>query len=273
MSEETNKGLPDYEAPPVAEVVCGIQFRPIKGLTGPSLGALWEKFKPNYPIVKEAEPLMPVIESYEEVPSREMASFENVFGFFRTWFETKDGDGLIQIQRDRFLHNWKKGKISDAYPHYHYVISNFKKCLGTFETFLQENSLGEIQPTQYELTYVNQIFEGEGWKSLDDIGSVFKDFFRRPSKCFLPHPEIINWQTSFRLPDKTGRLHVSIRIAKRRSDGVPAILLELTARGMSVDNSRDAMWRWFDTAHEWIVCGFADLTSEEIQKSVWRRTR
>lgn len=273
MGEETNNNLPDYEAPPVAEVVCGIQFKPIKGLAGPYLGALWEKYKPEYPIVKEVEPIVPVIESYEETPSREMASFEGIFGLLRTWFETKAGDGLIQVQRDRFLHNWKKGENTTNYPHYVYVIGNFRKCLATFEAFLRENNLGEIQPTQFELTYVNHIFEGEGWKSLDDIGSVFKDFFRKPSKRFLPQPEIINWQTSFRLPDKTGRLHVSTRIGKRKSDGVPAILLEITARGISVDNTRDAMWHWFDVAHEWIVCGFADLTSDEIQATVWRRTR
>src|SRR5258708_37781406 len=99
MGEKPNKMFPDYKTPPVAEVVCGIQFRPIKGLGGPYLGALWEKFKPAYPLTKDVDPLVPAIESYEEVSSPEMASFENVFGLTRTWFETKDGNGLIQVQR------------------------------------------------------------------------------------------------------------------------------------------------------------------------------
>ena len=31
------------------------------------------------------------------------------------------------------------------------------------------------------------------------------------------------------------------------------------------------MWNWFDLAHEWIVRGFADLTTEKIQQNIWRR--
>jgi hypothetical protein len=88
MSEKTDKIFPDYEKPPVAEVVSGIQFKPIKGLTGLYLGLLWEKFKPDYLLVKEVAPLAPAIESFDEAPAREMALFKDIFGLTRTWFET-----------------------------------------------------------------------------------------------------------------------------------------------------------------------------------------
>jgi uncharacterized protein (TIGR04255 family) len=274
MSEITNRLLPDYEKPPVIEVVSGIQFKPIKNLTGPFLGILWEKFKADYPRIKEVAPLAPVVESFDEEPVREMASFENLFSLTRTWFETRDGNGLIQVQRDRLHHNWKKEKDTDQYPHYEYVISNFRKCLEKFEEFLQENALDFIQPLQYELTYINHIPQGEGWDKLSDLGNVFRDFsWARDERRFLPDPEAINWQTSFILPQRSGRLHQSIRLGKRRSDGRPTLLLEFTARGMAGDKSRSAMWSWFDMAHEWIVCGFADLTAENIQNNVWRRKK
>ena len=44
-----------------------------------------------------------------------------------------------------------------------------------------------------------------------------------------------------------------------------------TARGQTVDKGKKQMWNWFDLAHEWIVRGFADLTTEKIQQNIWRR--
>jgi len=274
MADTSSKTLPDYDKPPVIEVVSGIMFQPIKALAGPYLGVLWEKFKPDYQELKEVAPLIPIIERFDEAPPEEAFPFRDVISLSRTWFETSDGNRLIQVQRDRFLHNWKKAKDTDEYPHYDYVIGNFRKCLEKFEQFLQENKLESIQPIQYELTYSNHIPQGEGWTILSDLGNVFPDFSWRPAKeRFLPNPEAINWQTSFVMPERSGRLHGSVRLGKRRTDGRPTLLLELTARGIGNDKSRSAMWSWFDMAHEWIVCGFSDLTSENMHKNLWRRTR
>jgi uncharacterized protein (TIGR04255 family) len=266
--------LPNYENPPVTEVVCGILFQPLSMLTAPYLGTLWEKFKPTYPRCKEVAPLAPVIERFDEGPERSEVPFERLFSLSRTWFETTDGNGLIQVQRDRFLHNWKKERDNDRYPHYDYVIENFRNHLQQFEAFLDENKLGVVEPLQYELTYVNHILKGAGWITLDEVKRVFTDFsWRGGSSRFLPTPETINWRTTFLLTNQVGRLHASIRSAKRRTDGQPVLLFELTARGIGANKSRDAMWEWFDLAHEWIVQGFTDLTSEEIQKTIWRRKR
>jgi uncharacterized protein (TIGR04255 family) len=274
MADKSSKFLPDYEKPPVIEVVSGIMFEPIKGLAAPYLGILWQKFKSKYPRCREVAPLLPVIERFDEVVSGESLPFAEGFPAPRIWFETADGNGLVQVQRDRFLHNWKKEREKDQYPHYDYVINNFRECLVTFEEFLKENQLGAIEPVQYELTYINHILQGDGWTALNDLRKVFPDFaWRTSDQRFLSVPETINWQTSFVLPGKSGRLHASIRLGKRRSDRRGTFLFELTARGMIEDRSRLAMWSWFDVAHEWIVRGFTDLTSEELHKTVWRRTR
>lgn len=274
MTNKPGKLLPDYEKPPVIEVVSGIMFEPLKSLAAPYLGILWQKFKSKYPRCKEVAPLLPVIERFDEAASVEGFPFGEGLPMPRTWFETADGNGLIQVQRDRFLHNWKKERAEDQYPHYDYVISNFRECLAIFEEFLQENQLGVIAPLQYELTYINHILQGEGWTSLGDLRKVFPDFaWRVSNQRFLPAPEAINWQTSFVLPEKSGRVHASIRLGKRRSDQRATFLFELTARGIAADRSRSAMWSWFDLAHEWIVRGFTDLTGEDLHKTVWRQTR
>jgi hypothetical protein len=56
--------LPAYRLPPVTEVVCGVTFKPLKGLLAPHVGLLWNTFRSEYPEAKEVEPLLPVIESF-----------------------------------------------------------------------------------------------------------------------------------------------------------------------------------------------------------------
>ena len=131
--------------------------------------------------------------------------------------------------------------------------SDVRDRLDCFETFLQENKLGEVVPRQYEMTYVNHIPLNEGRETLRDVGKVFPDFaWRVKEDRFLSVPGSINWRTSFPLPNREGRLHATLRSATRNSDGQPIFLFELTARGMNKDSSPEGMWRWFDLAREWI---------------------
>ena len=59
--------------------------------------------------------------------------------------------------------------------------------------------------------------------------------------------------------------------AKRKVDLHPLIVLELSARGIGKDASIDHIWQWYSLAHEWIVRGFTDLTTEEMQFAHWGR--
>lgn len=265
--KKTSKVLPNFEHPPVIEVVCGIHFESINSLYAPHLGLLWEEFKSDYPSCQEAAPLAPIIEQFDgEKPIS--FDFHEKPPLPRIWFIHKNDNGIIQVQRDKFLHNWRKVRPEDEYPRYPIVIEMFKDKLSKFESFLANNQFGKLKPIQYEMSYINHIWEGEGWANLSEIGKVLPDYSYRASKeRFLPEPERINWHTSFLLPNKAGRMHVTIRNGKRKDDGKPMISLDLTVRGIS----DKGMESWFKLAREWIVCGFADLTGEEIQRKVWRR--
>lgn len=264
--------LPEFDKPPVIEVVCGIMFKPLQAILAPYLGLLWDKFKTDYPRCQEVAPLAPIIEQFGEGASVQI-EFSETPPLPRVWFVRGDETGIVQVQRDRFLHNWKKVQPGDEYPRYKTVIELFRERLDAFEAFLKEHSLGSLEPRQYELTYVNHIPKGEGFTGLREIGRILPDYDWRAGLRFLPEPESVNWRTAFALPDRTGRVHATIRSASRLTDSLPLLLLELTARGMPKDTTRDAMWSWFETAHEWIVRGFADLTGENVHKSVWKRTR
>ena len=268
MSE--SKKLPSYEAPPVIEVVCGVQFHPLE-LMQAHFGLLWQEYLPDYPECTEVPPLPVVIERFEGTdPVR--VDLSEVSPVARTWFLHKNKTGIVQVQPSRFLHNWKKVRPTDEYPRYSTVIEMFGERFGTFEKFVAQKGLGEIRPFQYELTYVNHVPQGDGWETLADLHKVYPDFcFAPESKRFLPTFDSFNWRTAFALPEQSGRLHASMSSGSRGPDGKPILLLELTARGFPKDSSRDAMWSWFDLAHEWIVRGFADLTGSDIQQKQWRR--
>ena len=50
--------LPDYEHPPLVEVVLSVQFAELQGYRTVHAGLLWEdKFRKAYPIVAEQPPL------------------------------------------------------------------------------------------------------------------------------------------------------------------------------------------------------------------------
>lgn len=268
--------LPDYEKPPVVEVVCGLMFEPIRELTTAHIGLLWQKFKDTYSKCTENPPLPQVIENFgERESSQPTLSGFGLPSFLlpRIWFERRDGRGLIQVQRDRFHHNWKKAEEADEYPHYGNVFGNFRRYLDEFESFLRENELNTVVPSQYEMTYVNHIPEGEGWTSPETV-DLFPDLgWRKKPDRFLPPFEQLNMTWSFVLPEKAGRLHMAISRGVRVKDQRRILVFNITARGIGHDRSLAEMSKWFDVAHEWIVCGFTDVTNEEVQRNIWKRIR
>lgn len=272
MADNKDKGLPRYSEPPVIEVACGVIFEPLHNLLVPHFGLLWERFREEYTQCQEVPPLTATIENFEQ-PGGQRLRFE--FGSLpplpRIWFKHKSGNGLIQLQRDRFHYNWRKFGASDAYPHYESVIGSFKKHFDQVEAFLRDNSLVEIRPVQYEMTYINHLELADPLASIGGANSVFPDFCWQSTRArFLPTPEAVNWQTIFPLPDQSGRLHVTINNGIRMHDKKPIINFEITARGVPSESPRENMLQWFDLAHEWIVRGFTDLTSDSVHK-LWKR--
>lgn len=254
-----------FDRPPIIEVVCGLMFEPLKELLAPHLGLLWERFKPAYAMCKEAPPLAIQIET--EAGTVSEAEFLEVPPLPRIMFEEPQGNGVLQIQRDRFHHNWRRQSLEDVYPHFEEVFSLFQMRLDTFRAFLAEAGLGKMAIKQYEITYVNHIPRGDGWETTADIGNVFPDFsWRRDDK--RSEPSSINWRASFKLP--SGRLHTTIRNATRISDSKEIILFDLTARGIGEDRTDEDMEQWFRNSHDEIVKAFAEMTSPELQTATWR---
>ena len=255
--------LPSYKNPPVNEVVCGMRFHTPDKLRIPHIGFLWDKFRANYPIIQHAPPIASV---------KGEISVDEATGIPlpRVWFINKSDDQLVQFQFDRFYFNWRR-RQSD-YPRYGHVIKNFESVLNAIVNFFGEFELGELKPIEYELTYINHIPKGQGWNTIDDLPKIFSDFVWKQTKArFLPNPVNVAWQTAFPLQEKKGHLTVSLKQAIRTEDKVPLLVLELTVRGgIGESTNKEAIREWFNLARKWIVSGFTDLTTPEIQK-IWER--
>lgn len=262
--------LPSYDQPPVTEVACSVLFPSLEGLLSPHIGLLWQLFQPEYPVCDDLAPIAPRVEIFDNQDVESELKISNIPPLPRAWFISQDETRIIQIQRDRLIYNWRKIDIESEYPRYDSLIKAFQEHLTTFDNFLVEAELGQIQPIQYELTYVNQIPQGEAWVTLEDIGKVFPDIsWKASSSRFLAHPQSISWTTVFDLPNKLGRLHTSVKPALINSNVV--LLFELTVRGIGDNASRETLQNWFNAAHDWIVRAFADLTNKETQTKIWKQ--
>ena len=254
--------LPSYKNPPVNEVCCGMKFHASDKLRIPHIGLLWEKFRADYPIIQHAIPIA-------SVKGDILVDRTTGLPIPRVWFINELDDELVQFQTDRFYFNWRRKKQRD-YPRYGYVIDKFEKVHNIVKSVFCDLELGELNPIEYELSYTNHIPKGQGWDTIDDFSKIFSDFvWKQANERFLPNPEKVAWQAEFPLQGK-GSLTVDLKQAIRFEDKVPVLLLELKARGIDESMSKEGIREWFDLAHKWIVRGFTDLTTSEIQK-VWKR--
>lgn len=266
----------EFNNPPVVEVVCGVLFSNSEQIKTAHIGAFWQVIKDEFPRIEDAPPLDPQVEANEEfnLVSQTIVSFGNLPPIRRAWFISEDGRNLIQIQGDRFIFNWKRAKEEDTYPRYTNVKVKFEKYLKKFKDFCKDAGLGDLEYRQFELIYVNHITKNNGLNLLKKE-SLFIDHKRLDdNRRFLPPPASINWNSSYTLPKGYGRLHVTMQTALAYSQSIEEIVrMDLTARGIPREISSETIEDWFETAHEWIIKGFADLTSNELHaKNNWDRT-
>jgi uncharacterized protein (TIGR04255 family) len=230
----------------------------------PHIGLLWNKLRGNYPNIQHAPPI-------GMTPEQILVDSATGLPLPRMWFINISDNQLIQFQFDRFYFNWRCR--DDVYPRYPHVRDNFLQLLDIVEDWLKEQELGELKPLEYELSYINHIPKGEGWNTLSDLPSIFMDFlWNNAAGRFLPNPAKVAWTADFLLPEKKGHLIINFKETSRLDDKVPIFVLEVIARGDDGDStSRNSMLAWYDLAHEWIVRGFSDLTTSEVQRTVWER--
>ncbi len=269
--------LPSFDDPPVVEVVLAVQFEPLTELRTPQIGLLWSAFRDRLPRIEEHAPLDPVMEKFGvKGPPKGSVRFEMLQRppVPRCWFLNEAGTEIIQVQQDRFIHNWRKVGEGDEYKRYDHERDAFKNDLELFEEFLHREKVGVLVPNQCEVSYVNHILPGAGWAKHGDLSQVVTLFSSEYSEDFLPDLEEARLSCSYVIRggdgQPQGRLHVTVEPAYRRSDDQPIFVLRMMARGRPDGPDIEGVLRFMDTAREWVVRGFAAVTTTGMHK-VWRR--
>ena len=255
-----------------------MQFDALEGLKTPLIGVLWERFRKYLPEIEEHPPLPQVIEQFDApVPPRIEVVVEEKPPVPRVWFLTQGKTELIQVQQDRFIHNWRKVTGQEEYPRYQIIREGFKKEVAELIEFLREEKVGPMNINQCEVTYVNQIEPRNQWQRHGDVSVVLRNWADLSAGAFLPQAEDVGLRARYVVPDDSGkpvgRLHVLFQPAWKKVDNSPLFTMNLTARGKPLSDNLEGAFAFFDLGHRWIVRGFADLATEVMQYKAWERTQ
>jgi len=258
-----------FKSPPVIETLLSVQFVPLQRLDLPYLGLFWADIRSSYPKQEVKPPLPPVVEEFPLVPKAPAIQVSSEPDA-RFWYVNQGGTELIQVQRDRFIRNWRWTETGRSYPGYDLLRPRFEQDWATFIRFLERESLGTPDVNQCEVTYINHIELGTGWRSFGDPSPILKLVAPPARGEYLPDPEMLLVSATYAMPNQRGRVHVAAQPALRRLDGKEVLQLTLTARGKPHSSNADDLIKWFNDGHDWIVNGFVDITTAKMQE-VWHR--
>ena len=270
--------LPEFKRPPVTEVVLGVQFKTEKPLRVPHIGLFWRTIREDFPECIEHPPVGSQIEQlssdmFSAPPGPPEMSIQIGMGAFpspRCWFVDPPGNKVIQLQSDRFLHNWRKITDEEEYPRYETIRDEFIDRWRKFVSFLNDEKLGAPIVTQAEVTYVNHIPKDSCWAEADDMPNVFSCLKLVDETDLFGPMETMEFNIRRRLPDNRGRLYVNAAPAFTTKDKSVILRMVLTTRGPVADSSDEAILDWMGMGRNAIVNSFAALTAPEAHK-FWGR--
>jgi uncharacterized protein (TIGR04255 family) len=268
---DSTRALPDFADPPVNETALSIQFAPLEKFGIPHYGLYWAQIRHEFSRFEIQPPLPSITEQFEDPVRPLNLSIQFISQpDVRTWFIDESGTRLLQIQRDRFVHNWRQRDQKEKYPRYPAVKKTFQVEWSRFCAFLSNEGMGPPQVTQCEVTYVNHIEYNKGWRDYSELPLVISSWSGKTSGQFLPDPEKVNMEAHYLLPKGLGRLHIAVVPILRARDLKEVLQIAVTARGAPAASSEDAIFEWIDLGREWVVKGFADFTSDSMHK-IWGR--
>lgn len=255
--------LPDYQNPPVVESILGVQFNRLPKLTSFHLGSFWETLNHDeWPTLLETPALLPQFEKFDEPDAKwdigQIRLGEFLASGNRMQIKNQTSDGMIQIQNGRIHFNWL-GK-GNEYPRYDHLKNSFSSAFQRFVDFIGSQKLGELNPNQWEVTYLNHIPKGTVWTSPADW-----TFFRPLCSASTHTPvtlESFGGEWHYVIPEKRGRLHVALQHGEK--DGLAIIVLTLTARGPLPEKAnRECVLESLDFGRGIIVRSFEKLMTDE----------
>ena len=280
----TTKPLPSFKRPPVVETVLGVQFEPLRGFRNAHLGAFWKFLEacwkgPDDPWTTLDADWRGVSKVADATPLD--AAFE-LFGERQTWggvgprlkisrdpssriqIRNASGDRMIQLQNGRLHYNWL-GHHDSEYPRYSRVRPEFDLVFAQLRDFVSQEGLGEIEPNQWEITYVNHLLKGTVWNNPSQWVGVFASLPGITNYPGSMHLESFGGEWHWEIEPQRGRLHAKV-VHGRSGQGENDELLRLTmtARGPIAREGGPglSLEEGLDLGRELIVKTFVQITSQ-----------
>lgn len=269
-----SKPLPSFRKPPVIETALSVQFEPLKAMSNAHLGLFWNRVRTKYPNVQDADPIEPQIERFgDDLPRARFPQFRIAASHpaIRLRMMSEDGHLLLQIQNGRLVFNWRKLDGTNDYPRWTTVEPLFLEAFNELKAFVTENSLGTIEPIQWEVTYVNHLVKGLEWQTQADWSEVIPGVIGTINTVSSGNLETMGCHTHFTLPNHAGRLHIELKhgFAGPDEDADELVIVQLTARG-GVDETQDLV-AGLSLGREAIVRSFAEITGDRIRREIWEQ--
>jgi uncharacterized protein (TIGR04255 family) len=265
-----SKPLPEFARPPVIETVLGMHFEAFGKFHNAHLGAFWKTLPPDWGQVADAPVLPEQTESFDGSKSgaRNLGIVFTNQPEVRMQIRNERDNRMLQLQNGQLHYNWL-GHGGDEYARYPSLRLEFDEIRRRFEEFASKESLGELKPLQWEITYVNQFPRDTVWNSPEDWSSLFRSIPAPIATVGGAKLESFGGEWHYEIGGKRGRLHVKAshgRRGKPHNDEV--VSLTLTARGPVDSKTGDPVGVGLDLGRDTIVRAFRDLTSERAHQ-VW----
>ena len=258
ISDKPLDRLPEYKRPPIVETALGIEFAPIDGWNLVHFGAMWERFRHQYPNTDVRPAWM---------FAREPNLIDPPIRFF---FTNDDETEMVQMRTGAFVRNWRSQPGNEEYPRYALIRPSFEKDVKVFYAFLQESGFSQPEVWKCEVTYVNHLLRGREWNDRAELHKVFPVLSSQLNSGLLAEVTQTNFTFNYNLPDGAGELQIQVTPGLR-SDGKELLQLTLTAYGKPKSNDLGHLLEWIDQGRRTVVLGFSQFTSASVQKETWGR--
>lgn len=268
--------LPDYDDPPVDEVVIGVQFPAIEGFSEPHMGLFWQRVREEFPTVESKariegapEDLSP--SALDPRPAF-VLSVEQASAGGRVWLISEPGDFLLQIQNTRFILNWRR-RAGD-YPHFEELSERFWSLFTHFRQFLVDERLEVSAVEQLEVSYIN-------WVSDMPMSTFFRPSeaatIRIPGVEAVPEEQL--YRSRYLATDdrggRIGRFYVLCQPAVRVDEGSApqhGSQLSVAFKAPGEALSDDTLRALSEVGRNGIVRAFTELTTSAAHET-WRRIK
>lgn len=264
--------LVSFEAPPVQEIAFAVQLieasLSLEDMTE-ARRALVDRFP-----VQQLQPQLPRMAT-PTGPQMMFAMGVGVVQLPRLWFVSEDGLRLVQVQEDRIAFNWRRLESGKPYPRYGPLREEFEAVLGDLSEVVPQLDPDTLLADFCELTYVNELVMPDA-SERPQLPEVLAVACPLEEAEFLAAPVDAQWSARWPITDGSdeprGDLTAAVQPAVRQRDQQPSYLMTMTAGLPGVVTGFAAMLAQLDLGHEWIVRGFADLTTKTMH-DIWRRTQ